>query len=214
MIDPGGGMSFCDNKTRKCSITHTVLIGKQNQLPPYVPGSNDTDCAECSAEGQFEPPAWTALPGFGLDILIARRNYLSQHGRPNIFTFFTYEEYSDGTVSAESITIFNKSNREISVKSVFFDAEPGLCQDPSCSNMTLGGQTYNVNHPVYKSPHSQDPGLGVVPEQSTSTVSLVPSGYTANQSNTWGSSYDITLVVSLSSFRTGESYNPIIFQFP
>ncbi len=213
MLDSGGGNS-CNDKIKKCSVTHTVLIGKHNQLPLYIPESDDSDCAGCSAEGQFAPHPAASIPGFVNGIAIYLRNNEAMNGKPDIFTFFTYEEYSDGTVSAKSITILNKSNKEISVKNVFFDAEPGICQDPSCKNMTLGGQTYNVNRPMYTAPDALVPGLGVVPEKSISTVSLIPSGYTENQSNTWAPSYNVTLVVSLSSFRTSESYSPIIFKFP
>jgi RHS repeat-associated protein len=213
MLDSGGGTS-CNDKIEKCSITYTILVGAHNDIPPYVPGANDSTCYDCPSEGQFKTPAKYSIPDLANELATAIRDYESRNGKPAIFTFFTYDESSDGTINAESLTIFNKSNRDISVQIVQFNAKPEVCQDSSCMNMTLGTQTYGVNHPVYNTPTASPPGLGVIPERSFSTISLTPSGYPGNQTNTWTQSYDVTLVVMLSSFNTSEYYRPIIYNLP
>ncbi|HMN01076.1 MAG TPA: hypothetical protein PKC99_18900 [Anaerolineales bacterium] len=211
MIDSGGGTT-CYEETEDCSVTHTVLAGMHNWMTPYVPGPDESGCDGCSAEGQYPASAWASAP----DVLLNQpaiwiRNNQAANGDPSIFTFVTYDEYLDGTISVDSITVYNKSNVELAVSSVTFGVEvtpcQTLCYQPS-------NQTYSVNRTYWQNPGAPSPGVGTIPGKSITTVSLTPSGNNVNPTNSWGSSYNVSVVIKLAMYLTGERYAPIIFPIP
>jgi hypothetical protein len=189
-----------------------VLVDKHPALTAYIPDSNESDCAGCSAEGQFTPPAWVAIPGVGNDFAIWIRNYLAANGRPEIFSFLTFEEYSDGTISVESLTIHNHSNVELSVQNVTLLSEDEPCDIFSCSP-SYGSEAYSIRREYWLAPGLPYPGVGIVPPKSITTVSLIPSGYSKNQTNSFRSS-TVTIFFQLMQYANGERYPLLSFTIP
>ena len=189
-IVSGDGNTCYEN----CTITHTVLVGTSPTQPPlgepasYGQLAEESYCGEkCSLKtdppGQF---GWAPI------IADAGNGWLlnqAQHGKTTMFTFLTYEENSDGAITATSLTMINHSGLDINLKDVTFISQ--------YNNATSGKTAYSVNrYWISDKVPDYGYGVGVFKGNSIGTISLTPSQNSQNPTNTWGPNQSVTVVIT------------------
>ena len=193
-----------------------VLIGISPSMSStgtfYGEQAEESTCFNCSMEPELPPgtSALAGLPGLLNDILAGGKNYLAVYGQ-DIPVFANITNNADGSVSVLSLTIDNtNTGATISVMQVTFSVSGDnmQCNSPSgCLKSAPYGYQVQPEYGYY-APDIKAPGIGILTQpNSTQNVSLVPSGYPNNPTNTFHREFTIT--VYLGNSQTGDIYKPI-----
>jgi hypothetical protein len=194
------------------------LVGYSSGLAPSTATSYEQQVEESSCGGCSMEP--TTPNGGGGPALIALMNDPLTAGlngeavnAKDIPVYVNIVTNPDGSTSVPSILIDNKIGSPVSVMKVTFQVNGGSgCNFSSAQCMTAAPYSYRVASGPGIYHKGITPGLGVAAPNSMQNISISPSGYPNNPSNTFHSGFKIT--INLGNSNTGQIFIPISVSFP
>jgi hypothetical protein len=192
MVDDGCNSEGCSGDPNL--TIHTRYMGGF----PAVIAPNATSLGTRAEEGYSpdnlpDPSGPASLISDNMNVGL-NRMYLYHENE--IFAFANYIDGSNGDISVTSITIWNKSNSDVSLSNVDFSANPSSCQSSPCFN----GPSYNYSA-VPPRIGTANSGLGIVNSHNSGEISLIPSG-TSNQRNLFNQDYSTKITASFSYYSS------------
>jgi len=103
----------------------------------------------------------------------------------NVFVYATYDEYSDGSMSLQEVTVYNESEYKVLLTHVEIKSSRNPMYDIYEQSCLTGSQCYMPNPPQIKNSVNGE-YLDTVDSGATSSVNLVPSGNPTNMANRFG----------------------------
>jgi RHS repeat-associated protein len=226
--DPTG--HHCDEDINgKCilptgSPTDKLFVDSSSSIPPstaVTPYNGDT-CNNCGVEPEINlsnpQSAGYKATAAGVVIQVASdvgnsiQDFHAQNDK-DIPVYVNVATNTDGSVTVPSIEVDNKTSIEVSVIAVKFRVEGGNgCKYVFTACLSAGPYSYNVSPgPGIYEPQST-PGLGIIQPHTNQQISISPSGYGNNPTNTFRTGF--TVRITLGYTAGGRTFLPISFSFP
>ena len=191
------------------------LVGISPSIAPfsttnYGQQAEDSACDKCDEL----PNGGGVGAAFGPvnDVLVGKINDIALNGK-DIPVYANFVKNPDGSTAVPSILVDNTTGQTVSVMQVTFDVSgAGGCDFSNIDCITSNQYTYFVVPGPVNYPPEITSGLGVTAPNSMQNISISPSGYPNNTSNTFITSFKIT--IRLGNNITGKSFLPISFSFP
>jgi RHS repeat-associated protein len=188
---PTSSATYGENVENSSSGGGTMDGGVKN-----LPDINDSSRTIKKPISIDVPSAAVGAIGIGVDLLIAHRNFMvsQERSRINVFAFYRVEGES---LSIKSLDIQNPTAADVTITGVrFSSSQLRYSAQPGSSIYPQDGNIYAFS-PVAKA-------------RDTTTISLIPSGYTGNPTNTFLNGCiggcAVGIIIRLVQTRTGMQY--------